>query len=329
MKKKMKWLVFFVCVTLFAGAPIEVLSAEKDFPNRPITLYVGFGAGGVTSMASRVIASKASEILGQPMLIVNKPGATGTIAVDYVLRQKPDGYSLAAAVFVNTVMSLLVMDVPYKTEDLEFFGCYGTEYQALTVHSDSAWKTLEELVEYAKKHPGELKYPSIGYGSSAHIVMETFNKEAGIKTVHVPMKSGPEMTASLLGGHCQLAMSYVTELVALKDAGKIRFLAACSEERLKEIPDVPTFKEKGYKGIGYTLFFGVVGPKGMPKEVLNKLKETFTIVFQDKEVLKMLEKFGITPYYKSGEELEKYLLSEKKRLRKLLPELGFKLVEEK
>jgi len=329
MKKKIKWLVVFICVTLFAGSPIRAISAEKDFPRRPINLYVGYSAGGMTSIVARIIGSKANEILGQPVVVINKPGASATTSVDYMLRQKPDGYSLVMTNIVNSVTALLFMDVPYKTEDLEYLGMLGTEYQALIVSSNSQWKTLEELVDYAKGHPGELKYPSLGYASSAHVIMEIFNKVAGIKTVHVPMKSGPEMLASILGGHCHLALEYIPEVISAKEGGRIRFLASAADERLKEIPDVPTFKEKGYEGIGYSLYFGAAGPKGMPQEVSSKLKETFRIVFQDKEVITMVEKFGITPHYKSSEELTKWLLSEKERLRKVLTEIGFKLVAEK
>jgi len=229
----------------------------------------------------------------------------------------------------NVVTTLITSKVPYKTSDLEYLGMYGGMNMILIVNSNSPWKTLEELVDYAKKHPGELKYPSIGHGTGNHLVMEMFNKNAGIKTVHVPMKGEPEVLSSILGGHCHLAMCYESGTLPLKEGGKVRFLASASEKRIDGYPDVPTFAERGYPEVIYYTWYGVAGPKGIPKEVLDKLEDAFEKTFKDKEFHNMVDKFGVTPNYMSADQFPKFVYSEEKRLRKLIKEMGLAVAEEK
>lgn len=325
MKKKwigLFFLVGFMVFTIMAG---EGLTAGKDFPNRPVTLYVGFGAGGGMSVMARAIASKMGEILGQPIIVLNKPGAQSSIAMDFVRRSKADGYSLVMVSLSTCVVTPIIVKVPFKTDDFEYFGQYGFENFLLIVNSNSPWKTIEELVDYAKKHPGELTYPSVGHGSHSHLVMEMFNHAAGIKTVQIPMKSGPEMLAAILGGHCQVGIMYELESQTMKEGGRLRFLAATGEQRVKWLPDVPTFMEKGYPEVVYFSWYGVAGPKGMPKEVLGKLKDAFGKTFQDEEFKTMITKFGITPAYKPPDQFTRYIYSEEKRLRKTIGEIGLKV----
>jgi tripartite-type tricarboxylate transporter receptor subunit TctC len=202
--------------------------------------------------------------------------------------------------------------------------------EALATAEDQAWFWTEEwqAADYAKKHPGELKYPSVGYGSSTHLAMEMFNHATGTKMVHVPMKSDPEMLASILGGHCQVSMMYEVGLQAMQEGGRIRLLATAGQQRLSWLPDMPTFSEKGYPGVVYFVWYGVAGPKDMPKEVSDKLRDAFDKTFQDMEFHNMIKKFGVTPTYMPGDQFKKFIHSEAKRLRSLMIESGLKVIEE-
>lgn len=325
----MDMLVFLFGFLLIAGMTGEVLAADKDFPIKPINLYVGYAPGGGTSMMARAIASKAGEILSVPIVVLNKPGAGGTISVDFVRRSKADGYSLVVGTMSNLVTGPIITKVPYQIDDLDFWGMFAAEYMIMMVNSNSPWKTLEELIDYAKKHPGELKYASVGHGSGQHVTTEMLNHVIGIKTVHVPMKGDAEILSSILGGHCQFAMAYSSGVRSVKEGERVRFLATTSEQRMQEFPDVPTFVEKGYPGVGFMSFYVVAGPPGMPKEVSDKLKDAFEKTFKDNEFHRMLEKFGVIPTYMPADQCTKFVQSEEKRLRKFIKEIGLETTEKK
>ncbi len=320
---KSKWILLlpFFGFMVLIGFNGEVLSAGNNFPTKPIQLYVGWGAGGGTSMYARVISQRAGEILGQPMVVMPKPGAGGTICNDYVRRSNPDGYTLTVATLPNNGTTLLIQKIPYTIDDFEYFGKFAINHMILLVSSKSPWKTLEELIAYAKEHPKELKYTSNGIGSSAHIAMELFNYAANIQTVHIPMKSDAEMLSSLLGGHCQLIMGFMSTALPVMEGGKVRFLATASEQRVKLYPDTPTFREKGLQFV-YTPWYGIAGPKGIPKEVSDKLKNAFSNTFQDEGVHGMLRQFGITPDYQPAEEFTKFVHSEFKRFEEIFKKIG-------
>jgi tripartite-type tricarboxylate transporter receptor subunit TctC len=326
---KKRWVCFLIVLgfLLTIGMPTSALSAAKDFPNKPITIYVGMGAGGLMSMMCRVVASKASEFLGVPVVIVNKPGAGGSIAAAFVQKAKPDGYSLGIVIPSNSASGdYLTTKLPYKNDEFEYICLLATFERFMFASSNSPWKTLEEMVEYAKQHPGELKYPCLT--TETNVIMEMLNKQAGIKIIPVPMKSDPESVAAVLGGHCQLGIGFKEGLQSLKEAGKVRILAAYTKKRSRFLPDVPTFVEKGYHEVVQELWQGLVGTKGMPKETSAKLKDAFEKALQDKEVQGMLERLGVNQTYLPGDQLASFVKSEEKRFRSLYKEFGFTVVGE-
>jgi len=328
-KASCRWMVFFLTVVTMIGMSGTNIYAAKDFPNRPIDLIIGMPAGGGLYMMSRVIAEKATQVLGQPITVTPKPGAGGTIAADFVRRAKPDGYTLMVCIPWQVANGdYLLSKVAYKNTDFEYFGMFGTNYMFLYVMSEKPWKNIEELVDYAKKNPSELKYPSISVGG--HVSMETFCKATGIKMIHVPMKGEAETINAMIGGHVDVSMGYMRSLQAMTEAGKIRLLAAFTEKRTRYFPDVPTFGEKGYPEVTATdiNFYGIVGPKGMPKEVSERLKDAFAKVFQDKDTAVNLGKLGTEAVYMPPTEFQKHILSIEKRFRKLYPEYGYKVLNE-
>lgn len=322
MKSKSKLLSFLIGWIIFTGVFNGVQADVKDFPNKPINLYVGWGAGGSTSIMARIVSQRAGEIFGQPVVIINKPGAGGTICSDFVRRSKPDGYTISVATSGTHVQSLLTLKVPYTIDDFEYIGKFATMPYFLFVNSQSPWKTLDDLIDYAKKHPGELKYASAGTGSGHHISMELFSHEANIKVVHVPMKSGPEVISAILGNHCQMGCDGLPTLKPLLEGGRFRFLAAYSKKRLDEFPNLPTFTEKGYSSVVFSSWYGIGAPKGIPKEVSDILKDGFGKALQDKEVHKMLEGIGVIPDYLSADDFTQFIHLEYKRLYEIIKRMG-------
>lgn len=319
---------FCVCACLiFIGVTGEAIGADMKFPDRPIKLYVGWGAGGGTCMMSRIVSQKAGEILGVSVIVVPKPGAGGTIASDFVARSKPDGYTLGVTTSANNLSALILPPpVSYTNDDFEFFGMFATNPMILFVSSNSPWKTLDELVNYAKAHPGQLKYPSAGAGTSVHTVVEILNKAANIETVHVPMKSGPQMLAAVMGGHCDFSVGFMTTVASAREGGRIRFLATATEKRVSWFPDTATFAELGYPTAVLTPWYAIGGPKGMPNEVSKKLRDAFAVAFQDKEIGQMLKKIGVDPTYMPAEEFSRFIESEETRIRDLYKKAGLEVL---
>jgi tripartite-type tricarboxylate transporter receptor subunit TctC len=326
MKKGRIWIII-LCGMVVSSMMVSNGNGAEKFPSRPINLYIGMPAGGGLHTMSRVIADKATEILGVPVLVISKPGAGGTIAAEFVNRSKPDGYTLCVPIpQMVSYGEYLLSEVKYKNTDFEYFGMFGTNYMFLYVMSEKPWKTLEELIAYAKKNPNGLKYPSISI--SMNILMENFCKSAGIKMIHVPMKGETENMAAMVGGHVDVGIGFMRTLQSMTEAGKIRILAAFTDERKKYFPNVPTFAEKGFPQATDPVvnFYGVAGPKGMPKEVSAKLNDAFAKTFQDKGVHESLEKIGVDGIYMPPAEFEKLISSSEKNFRKLYKEYGFEIL---
>jgi tripartite-type tricarboxylate transporter receptor subunit TctC len=326
---KKKWILVFLTIGfgLFLAEAGEITAAEK-FPNRAITLYPGMTAGGGLYMYTRVIAEKASQLLGVPVLVEAKPGAGGTISAQFIARARPDGYSLLVVIpgCVSNAEYLL-SKVAYKNTDFEYFGQFGTTETFLYVMSERPWKSLEELVAHGRKYPEELKYGSISINQ--HIQLKKFCDDAGFKATQVPMKGDTEVISAMVGGHIDFAQGWVSSLLAMKEAGKMRLLAGFTDQRSKFFPEIATFAEKGYPEVAKIFtegtFYGIAGPKGIPKEASEVLRNTFAKVFQDKEVHAKLEKLGFTPAYVPSDEFWKKIRMTEERYRKMYKELGYEI----
>ncbi len=300
--------------------------AQEDFPTRNIELICPYGAGGSTSMGARIIAGTLSEFLGKPVVVINKTGAGGSIAAAYVARSKPDGYTLFIFNSGSNGVTVAVRKVPYSNDDFELFGQYASQKMGLVVRNDAPWKTVAEMVEYAKKHPGELKYATSGVGTSGHFGMELIKIVAGkLKIDHVPFKSGPEYIAAMLGGHVQLGFWYMVDFKPHVEAGRLRLLALATEERYKGFPDVPTFVEAGYPEVKLGTWYGLAAPKGLPKHVSDKLRAAADKTFQHGEVQKMLTKIGYDPSFLDAAGFTKFVKEAEKQYLWVAKEAGIKI----
>ena len=277
-------------------------------------------------MGARIIAGTLSEMIGRTVVVNNKPGAGGSIGAEYVAKAKPDGYTLFVFNSGSNGVTPAIRSVRYKNEDFELFGQYAIQALGLVVKSDAPWKSVEELVQYAKKNPGALKFATSGIGTSGHFCMELFKKAAGgLKIEHVPFKSGPEYIAALLGGHVHMGILYLVDIKGPLEAGKLRLLAPATEKRLEDYPDVPTFAEKGYPEVKMTAWYGVSAPKGLPKDIADKLQTSLAKTFQHPEVKKMLTQIGYAPVYKDAEEFSRFVKEEEKKLTRIAKEANIKI----
>jgi tripartite-type tricarboxylate transporter receptor subunit TctC len=319
------WLVIISGV-LTLGIAHDVLGKEKVFPSKPIELVCPFGPGGSTSMGGRVIAGTMAEFIGAPVVVIYKTGGGGTVGPTSVLKSKPDGYTLLIAPTGPTVITPVIRSTGYKLEDFEFLGQYAMEPMGLVVRSDAPWKTVEELITYAKKNPGTLKLAIDGLGTPSNFAMEILKISAGgLKIDSVPFLSSAETITAVLGGHVQMTYAYLTSAKGPYEGGRIRILAVGTDKRLEDYPGVPTFSEIGYPEVKWGPFFALAAPHGVPKQVMEKLKDALYKTAQNPEVQKLLAKIGFIPIFRTAEEFTKFAKEERERVIKFVKETGFKV----
>ena len=263
-----KVFVFFLAVFLVMGAMIWPVEGAEKFPNRPINLIVPYAPGGAADLGSKVVAEKAAEFLGQPIISQYKPGGGGSLGAAFVAKAKPDGYTVLVGSATPLVLSPIVKKMDYKLEDFIPMGIYGETPIWIAVKKDATWKTLNDFVAEAKASPGKITVTSYGKLTIADFAIEMLSRQAGVKFTHVPYKATPEAITAVLGGHGQAA--FTTGAGGLLESGMIRILAAASDERIEGLPDIPTFKERGYP-ISITSSYTFCVPKGTPREVIETL----------------------------------------------------------
>lgn len=271
----------------------------QNFPNRTITLVIPFAPGGSTSIVGRVIADKMSELIGEKVVVDNRPGAGGTVGTKAVAKSDPDGYTIALG-YTGTLAigPSLFKNAGYDPrKDFAPIGMIGNAPNSLVVHPSFPAKTVAELIAYAKANPGKVNFGSAGAGTASHITGEYFAATAGIKLVHVPYKgTGPALT-DLLGGHIPMAFAPIPASHANVSAGMLRALAVTSTTRSGLLPDVPTIAEAALPGFDASLYYGLVAPAGTPRPVIDKLNKTLNAALASDEVKKQLGLDGteITP----------------------------------
>ena len=259
-------------VTAFASlAVLFGHAAHAEFPDRPIEIVVPFSAGGGTDKISRIIAEDMSKTLKQSVVVVNKPGAGTIIGTSDVARSKPDGYTLLMATFANAVNPSLNKDLPYSPDkDFTPVGLVGTSPNILVVSSKSPYKSVNDIISFAKANPGKLTYGSYGAGTSAHLTAALFENLAEIKMTHVPYKGAAPALTDLLGERIDMIFS-AAGVAPQVNAGKLRAIAVTSADRSASFPDIPTIAASGVPAYDAESWYGLFAPAGTPAEVVQKL----------------------------------------------------------
>lgn len=305
LQRKMVCGLFGVFITFFFLTFAVSITKAEEFPSKAIRITVGMAAGDSIDVLARSVADKAGKILGQSIVVSNKPGGVGGLVAGAIAAEKPDGYSLGIVTNMTFHRILLFSDVPYQLKDFTPVMTFATAESGLAVRADSPWQTFKELVAYAKNNPGKVRYSSLGVWSYPHSSMELVAIQEGIHWTHVPFKgSHPAMTA-LLGNHVEVGGVGSASYSPHVKAGTARLLATNGEKRGKEFPGVPTIKELGYDIVNDGIFL-IIAPKGTPPTIIKKLDNAFKAAMDD-EYTKLVQETGAAFCYKSSEETEKYL----------------------
>ena len=270
------------------------IAAAQAYPARPIKLIVPFPPGGGTDIIAREVANKVATSEGWTIVIDNKPGSGGNIGVDAAAKASPDGYTLVLGQTSNLAINpSLYTKLPYDpVKDLAAVGLVASAPLVVVVSSASPYKKLADVVAAAKAKPTALNYASSGNGTVAHLATEQFQKIAGIQLTHVPYKGASQGMTDLVGGQIQLYVSSVPTLIAQIKSGQLRALAVTSLQRNRDLPDVPTMVEAGYKDFEAVTWFGVAGPAAMPKDAIAKLNAAFNKALATPDVQKKLAPQG-------------------------------------
>jgi len=305
--KKRRWFVLaiaggLVMTSLVIGSG-QVMAA---YPDRPITLLVGFVPGGTMDLSARALSKAVEKVLGQPVVIENKPGGTGTVALAALLSQKPDGYTLCATPSSVLIRVSQMQQVPFKPlKSFKPIIGYATPQMGIVVKNDAPWKTLKDLVNDAGKHPGKIKYATTGVESTTHAAVEEIAAKERAHMIHVPYKGGIEALTALLGGHVDFA-SLTSEFIPSMKAGQTRLLVTMGDKRSPKFARVPTMKEYGYDFVNDAVF-SIVVPSNLPPDRVKKLEEAFARATKDKQYREALDKIDLVPVYYDGKSFEDFL----------------------
>jgi tripartite-type tricarboxylate transporter receptor subunit TctC len=314
-----KSLFLGMVVALMMLIAVPGLTAEK-FPDKQVTVIDPWPAGGRSDLSTRIITAVLEKNLGQPVVVVNKPGAGGYIGLKAVSTSKPDGYTLGIA----GASFLLYQYTGESRIRLEEFKWVGQSYYAaftVSVHAESPWKTLEEFLDYAKKHPGELKHGTSGHGVVAHVLSEGFAKAAGIKLHQIHYKGDAPSVIALGSKELDVNTAPLGSLRSLIEAGKVRVLALQADKRSPQYPNVPTLKEKG---IDWTAgsFEGFVAPKDTPDEIIAVLDKAMQKSIVDPSISEKFMKMDFLVEPRNQKEWTAYVKKQDEILHGLLKEMG-------
>ena len=311
----MRALRVFIVAFAAAVAASAFAQGPAGWPAKPITLVVGFAAGGATDTAARIIAKKLSENLGQTVIVDNKAGAGGNIAAQATASAPPDGYTIhLSSVGPLSVAPHLVKNLPYDPQkDLTPLTMGVIFSNVLVVNPKVPAKDLKEFIALAKANPGKYEYGSTGVGGAAHLAGELFKQRAGVDLVHVPYKGGGPAMPDILSG--RIASYWATPSTSLQhiQAGKLRTLATTGLKRSPTLPDVPTVAEQGYPGFEAVNWYAFVGPAKLAPELADRWNKELVKVLSDPSVVEEMLKHGLEPHPGSREDLARYMRAESEK----------------
>ncbi len=315
---------------LFALAALSAATgaaAQGAYPNHPITIVVGFSAGGTTDIIARLLSDELRKGLGQPIIIENKPGAGGNIGADAVAKAKPDGYTLLmGSVGPLAINASLYQHMPYDNlKDLTPVTLVAHVPNMLVVNPRTVpAQTFQEFVALVKAHPGKYFYASTGSGTSSHLSGVLLNQLAGLDLTHVPYKGAVALNDVLSGEQVQCMFATIPSAIQLVRGGKLRALAVTSLHRSGGVPNVPTIAESGYPGFDASSWFGLVGPAGLPREIALKVQAEVARILKDPAMRDKFIQQGADPIGNTPEEFGQYMKDETAKWAKVVKASGAK-----
>jgi len=313
-------------IAAMALATIACGAHAQQYPARPVKIIVAFTPGSATDIVSRLLADSFTKSMGQTFVVENKPGAGGIIGTESAKNAAPDGYTLTACPSgpfgINPgIYSKLPYD-PIK--DFEPISNLVLTPQVIVVGSQTPYKTLKDLVDDAKKRPGEIAFGSLGTGSTSHLTMEAFQRQAGIKLNHIPFKGGAEAQSQIIGGSFPVMSDTITGVLTQVNAGKLRPLGVAIPKRSPYLPDAPTIAEQGYRGFESVGWIGLCAPAKTPVAILDKLNAEVRKFLASPEARQKIEQQAATPVGDSREHFAAWIKSEIAKWSKVAKESGAK-----
>jgi len=320
----------WIAALLWTAAAVPAL-AQEAFPGRAISMIVAFPPGGVADITARPTAAAMEKILKQPVTVVNRPGAAGAVGNSAVANARPDGYTILMALSSISVIpaadELFNRKPAYALDQFAPIALVSADPTILVVHPSLPVKSAKELVALARSKPGEMSYSSSGVYGALHMPMEMFLHAAKLKMRHVPTTGGGPAITALLGGHVEMTAGGPAAISAHVKSGKMRAIVGWGAARHPSYPDVPTFREFGYKDVEYYIWAGMFAPRGTPDSVMKALRDAARRAVQDPDFKGTMAKVDSIVQYKDAPDFQQYWMADARRLAALVKVVG--KVEEK
>jgi tripartite-type tricarboxylate transporter receptor subunit TctC len=306
-------------------APGAIQAIAQDFPTKPVRVIVSFTPGSATDIVGRIVTAKLGEYWGQPVVVENRSGAGGAIGSAAVSKSAPDGYTLLINSSAHSVNPAIFANLPYDTvKDFTDIAALAIQPNVLVVAADSPYKTLADLLAYAKANPGKLNFGHAGVGSGTHLNTEKLLSQAGVTATVVPFKGTPEVVAAILSGSVDCYWVPISAGLSMIRGGKLRPLAMSTARRNPQLPDLPTTAEAGVKGAETALWFGLWGPPGMPRDLVAKISGDVRKAVADPGVREKLLNLGNDTLDMSPAEFSAFIREEIDVNKRILAAAGVK-----
>lgn len=322
---------FRLATALLAGClwSLPTYAADTKYPEKPVTIIVPYGAGGVADVLPRMVGQRLGEKWNVPVIIENKPGASGNIGMAQAARAKPDGYTLALAPTGNlTTNPTLYRQLPFDTaKDFTPVTLLGMSPNVLVVNSQVKANTLAELVAYAKANPDQLNYSSPGAGSGAHLAGELLKQETGAAIVHIPYNGMAQAVNDVIAGNVHLMFAGVSTVLPQIKAGKLKAIAVAGPDRLPQLPDLPTVAESGYPGFDVTSWYGIVAPSKVPAPILDKLQRDIAEILKEDSIKEKFMGLGVVATPTTRDEFAKLIASDTKKWTDIIKTAGIEPIQ--
>jgi tripartite-type tricarboxylate transporter receptor subunit TctC len=317
--------IFFLCIVSILLFPTFGYSQEEDiskYPSRPITYIHPYPAGTTVDLAQRIISKEAEKFLGQPIVILNKPGAGGSLGVAALAGSKPDGYTLGHTAHSPMIGIPLLEKVPYHPlKDFKFIMQWAAFNMGFVVKGDSPFNSFKDLIAYARQNPKKITYGTAGANSMPFILVKQIARKEGVQLTHIPYKATIEAQTAVLGGHLTAGAGDFT--YSMVEAGQLRLLLLFREEKAVEYPQTPVLKDLGYN-FAFPTFITVSAPKGLPEEIARKLEDAFTKAMKEPAFIKGMKELHLPIVYRNSKELTEYITYNYNYFEKLFKEVDLK-----
>lgn len=312
--------ILLCCASVAFGTP----AYASKYPEKEVQVVVNYGAGGVTDVATRLLAKSFEKHLGAPVVVVNRPGGQATLGPAFLSRQKPDGYTVGIITYSAIAITPHLLEVPYTVKDFDFIGGFGRYRYGLAINADLPYKSVEEFVDAAKASdkPFFFGVP----GAPNNIAFFELANLSGAKLEQVLYKSGSESVGAVASNQVHATIQTPSEIAPFVQSGKVRLLASVSPDRWHDLPDMPTMNEAGYN-IQIESWLGLAAPAGTPDNVLNHLEKALEAAANDPDLIEKLNNMGIDPVWLSGDGYAKKLADGYREMRPLLEQTGQPLIE--